>query len=277
MKQNELSVVVCQLTSTNSLSKNHDQIKALLESIPQPETIDIISLPENCFFMRMSEGEEVQYLSIEDPVFDYYKVFAKKNDLLIHIGATPIKIDHKFFNGTVLIMPDGTVQSPYQKIHLFDIQLENKKPVRESDAFEKGARPALLNYRGWNLGFTICYDLRFSELYLYYQLNKADCVFIPSAFLVETGKLHWEVLNRARAIEGQYYVVSSAQGGKHSETRFTYGHSMAVDPWGKVVAEIQDESKPSWVQTILKSQTIEEIRKQIPMASHRRMKVEFSD
>src|SRR5690606_3354966 len=135
MKQKELSVVLCQLISTNNQKNNHEQIKGLLESIPNVSGVDIISLPENCFFMRMKEGEKVEYLSLNNPIFDYYKDFAKKNDLLIHFGATPIELNGNFYNGTVVITPDGSIHSPYQKIHLFDIQLENKKPVRESDVF----------------------------------------------------------------------------------------------------------------------------------------------
>ncbi len=276
MKKSELSVILCQLISTDNISENDKQIKGLLESIPNVDDIDIISLPENCFFMRMREGDEVKYLTLDDPIFNYYKDFAVKNDLLIHFGATPLEIDGKYYNATVVVTPEGAVQSPYQKIHLFDIDLQDKKPIRESDAFVTGSKPSIIEFRGWNLGFTICYDLRFSELYLYYQLHGVDCVFIPSAFLVQTGKIHWEVLNRARAIEGQYYVVSSAQGGQHSPTRFTYGHSLAVDPWGHIIAEIKDDSKSSWTLTRLKSQTIEEMRSQIPMANHRRLKVEFS-
>jgi predicted amidohydrolase len=273
----ELNVIICQLTSTNILSKNHEQIQNLFESISNPEEVDLITLPENCFFMRMKEGEKVEYISLNDSIFQYYKDFAKKNNLLIHFGATPLQIRDQKFNATIIVKPDGTIESPYQKMHLFDIQLENQKPVRESDAFQKGSKPRMMSYLGWNLGFTICYDLRFSELFLYYQLYGADIVFVPSAFLVETGKLHWEVLNRARAIEGQYYVVSAAQGGSHSETRKTYGHSLAVDPWGRIIAEQLDDTKPGFIQVTLDKKVVTGMRRQIPMKDHRRMKVEFLD
>ncbi|MES2768814.1 MAG: nitrilase-related carbon-nitrogen hydrolase [Bdellovibrionota bacterium] len=275
--QSELHVIICQLTSTNSIDNNDKQIKKLLNSIPNLENVNIISFPENCFFMRMKEGEAVQYLTLDNDIFQFYKEFAKKNNLLIHFGATPLQMgDHKY-NATVVVMPDGSIESPYQKIHLFDIQLENQKPVRESDAFTKGSRPKLISYLGWNLAFTVCYDLRFSELFLYYQLKGADVVFIPSAFLVETGRMHWEILNRARAIEGQYFVVSAAQGGTHSETRKTFGNSIAVDPWGNVIAQQKDDSKPSFIAVKLIKEVLDKVRKQIPMKDHRRMKVEFLD
>lgn len=273
----ELNVVICQLTSTDNFSSNNEQIKKLFNSIKNPSDVDIITLPENSFFMRMKEGQQVQYLKLEDPIFDFYKDFAKKNNLLIHFGATPLQVgDHKY-NATVLINPDGSVESPYQKIHLFDIQLENQKPIRESDVFATGDKPEMIEYLGWKLGFTVCYDIRFSELFLYYQLKEADVVFVPSAFLVETGKAHWEILNRARAIEGQYYVISSAQGGTHSETRKTFGNSIAVDPWGTVIGQVMDDAKPSLLQVKLSKNVITKVRKQIPMKNHRRLKVEFLD
>lgn len=277
MNKSELKVIICQLTSINSIEHNNEQIIKILNSIPNPENVDIISLPENCFFMRMKEGEPVQYLTLDNDIFQFYKEFAKKNNLLIHIGATPLQINDQKYNATIVVMPDGSIQSPYQKIHLFDIQLENQKPVRESDAFAKGSKPKMISYLGWNLAFTVCYDLRFSELFLYYQLKGADVVFIPSAFLVETGKMHWEILNRARAIEGQCFVVSAAQGGAHSETRKTYGHSIAVDPWGSVIAEQKDDSQPSFISVKLIREALDKVRKQIPMKDHRRMKVEFFD
>lgn len=275
LMKDELNVVICQLTSTNSVADNDKQIQKLISNIPNLSDVDIISLPENCFFMRMKEGETVQYLTLEDPLFKFYKEFAAKHNLMIHFGATPLQVADQKFNATVVVMPDGSIETPYQKIHLFDIHLENKPPVRESDAFSKGSKPKMLSYLGWNLGFTVCYDLRFSELFLYYQLKGADLVFIPSAFLVETGKMHWEILNRARAIEGQYFVVSAAQGGSHSETRKTFGNSLAVDPWGSVIAIQKDDSKPSIIQVKLNKEVLRKVRKQIPMRDHRRIKVEF--
>ena len=273
--KSELNIVICQLTSTDSVSHNNTQIQKLISEIKNPSDVDIISLPENCFFMRMKEGQEVQYITLEDPLFDFYKDFAQKNNLMIHFGATPLQVAGQKFNATIVVMPDGSIETPYQKIHLFDIQLENRPPVRESDVFNKGSKPKMISYLGWNLAFTVCYDLRFSELFLYYQLKGADLVFIPSAFLVETGKMHWEILNRARAIEGQYYVVSAAQGGSHSETRKTYGNSLAVDPWGSIIAQQKDDSKPSIMQVTISKDVIHKMRQQIPMRNHRRIKVEF--
>jgi predicted amidohydrolase len=274
-KPGELCVVVCQLTSINDVQKNSEQIQKLFSKIQNLKDVDVISLPENSLFMRMRDGDQIRYLDLHDPVWDFYKKFAKENDLMIHVGATPTMHDKQKWNATVLVMPDGSLQTPYQKVHLFDIHLENQKPFRESDLFEKGSKPHMMEFRGWRLGFTICYDIRFSELFMYYQKHEADVIFIPSAFLVETGKAHWEILNRARAIETQSYIVSAAQGGKHSEERATYGHSLVVDPWGSLITHIENEKEPGLKTVILKKNIIEKVRKQIPMKSHRRIKVEF--
>src|SRR5690242_20144358 len=119
--QDKLHVVFLQLTSINDVKKNDASIRDLLGKIKNPKDVDVISLPENSFFMRAHEGDKAQYLKLDDPMWDFYKDFAKKNDLMIHVGATPLSHDGKNWNATVLVMPDGTLQTPYQKIHLFDI------------------------------------------------------------------------------------------------------------------------------------------------------------
>ncbi len=275
IEKEDLTIAVCQLISTNDFKKNSLQIQKLLSQIPDPQAVDIITLPENSFFMRLKEGEEVQYLTLEDPLWDFYKDYALKNNLMIHVGATPLIYQGKKSNATILIMPDGSLQSPYQKMHLFDIELENQKPVCESDVFCHGDKPAIVDFCGWKIGLTICYDIRFSELFLYYQKKEVDAIFVPSAFLVETGCAHWEILNRARAIETQSYIVSAAQGGKHSPSRETYGHTMVVDPWGKCIVEIKEENHQDLKIVTLHKEIVKKVRKQIPMKNHWRMNVQF--
>ena len=134
--------------------------------------------------------------------------------------------------------PDSRRKS-YEKIHLFDIELDGLSPVRETDLFKHGKFPSVFKVRGWEIGQAICYDLRFAELFLEYAKQGVDLVLVPAAFLVETGRAHWEVLLRARAIESQCYIVAAAQAGKHlgcqGGHRMTYGHSLAIDPWGTVI------------------------------------------
>lgn len=274
IKEDKLKVAVCELTSSNDLQKNMQMVYDFLETIPNG--VDIISLPENTFYTRLSEGDRVEYLKVDNPFIEKFKDLASERNVLIHIGASPLELEGQYYNATVLIHSNGRVEVPYKKIHLFDIQLENQKPIRESDIFKHGTEPTILNFMGWRLGFAICYDIRFSELFLYYQQQETDVIFIPSAFLVETGRAHWEILNRARAIESQCFVVSAAQGGEHSPTRKTYGHSIAVDPWGNVLTRSVSETRPSYQLVELDKALIQKVRKQIPMKDHRRISLSFN-
>jgi deaminated glutathione amidase len=270
--KNELNVAVCEMTSIDDVDANLQQIKNIISSVPEKQKVDLFCFPENCLYMRIIEGEKVQSLELTDPVFHEMVSIAKKRQSAIHIGASPIKIEGQTYNASVLIKPDGHVSSTYQKVHLFDIQLTGQKPMRESDVFKHGSKPVILDLDGWKIGQSICYDLRFSELYSYYAKEECDLILIPAAFLPKTGEAHWEVLLRARAIESQAYVVASAQGGVHRNERGergTHGNSMAIDPWGRILAHIQ--TRPTAQVVTLSKEKIAEVRRQIPMKSHRRL------
>jgi deaminated glutathione amidase len=268
--KSELKVAVCQMTSVDDVEKNLKQIEDLVSRVKEP--VDLICFPENCLYLRILEGEKVQALEVTDPAFQKLVMMAKTKQAAFHIGATPMIIEGKNFNASVLIRPDGHVSTTYQKVHLFDIQLTGQKPMRESDVFEHGNKPVILELDGWKIGQSICYDIRFSELYSYYAKQECDLILVPAAFVPKTGEAHWEILLRARAIESQAYVIASAQSGSHKNgqgERNTYGHSMAVDPWGKILKEIL--SQPAVEVVTLSKERIAEVRRQIPMKSHRRL------
>lgn len=179
------------------------------------------------------------------------------------------------YNSSVIISDEGKIETSYQKIHLFDIQLAGQKAIRESDVFRHGEGPGIFTINGWKIAQSICYDLRFAELYSQYAREQVDVILVPSAFLTKTGEAHWEVLLRARAIESQCYVVASAQVGCHESTRGsgrreTYGHSMVVEPWGAIAAHLGGSQKQTSVCSLSKAK-IESTRTQIPMAQHRRI------
>lgn len=268
--KSELKVAVCEMTSVDDVEANLKQIKTIIESVT--ESVDLFCFPENCLYMRIVEGEKIPGIELTHPVFQSLVVLAKKHKASIHIGASPIKIEGHTYNASVLIKPDGQVSATYKKVHLFDIHLTGQKPVRESDVFVHGDKPVILDLDGWKIGQSICYDLRFSELYSYYAKNECDLILIPSAFLPKTGEVHWEILLRARAIESQAYVVAAAQGGIHRNSRAersTYGNSLVVDPWGKILAHL--DSRPAAKVVTLSKERIAEVRRQIPMKSHRRL------
>lgn len=283
-----LDVAVCQLTSVDDVQKNVEQVMALLRSLEtsqieagsigtESKIPDFISFPENALYFRLKEGEKIPSLSLDDSRLEPIREWSKKFGSFIHIGSIPREADGKLFNSTVLIEPSGAIRDVYRKIHLFDVDVAGHKPVRESDVFAHGAGPSLIEVKGWKIGCTICYDLRFSELFLRYAVLGADVMVIPSAFLVPTGRAHWDVLTRARAIESQAYVLAAAQGGKHENgegnARSTYGHSIIVDPWGEVLETLPDDFGDRRVlRATLKQERLKSVRAQIPMSSHRRLK-----
>ena len=268
-----LNVAVCELTSVDDLQTNLRSILALLKSLESDST-DLVCFPENALFLRVREGTKIQGISLEGSGFSELAGWSRANSCAIHLGSVPVEDGGKLFNTSVVILADGTIQSSYRKIHLFDVDVEGHKPVRESDVFAGGSQPEILTIKGWRIGSSICYDMRFSELYSKYAAAGVDVILIPSAFLVPTGVAHWEILVRARAIESQAYVLASAQGGEHlgvgGGTRATYGHSMIVDPWGLILAEVTSD-QGRVIRCELRSDRIEQVRKQIPMKNHRRL------
>lgn len=270
--QRNLRIAVCQMTSIDDVEENYLQIEKLLKSISVP--FDLAVFPENCLYMRLTEGEKISGLALEDPVFDRLKKLASDKRASLHLGSVPLRENGKLTNASVLVTPDGGVQCTYRKMHLFDITLEGQKPIRESDIFNHGTSPAILNMGPWKIGQAICYDLRFAELFSAYAKGEVDAILIPSAFLVRTGQAHWDVLLRARAIESQCYVLAAAQAGVHinskGDKRMTYGHSLVVNPWGEVTAKGSSEGPEAIVVELEKGQ-IESVRRQIPMRGHRRL------
>jgi deaminated glutathione amidase len=267
---NQIKVGLAQLTSIDNRDANIKQIFDLLKTI-ENEKCNIVFFPENCLYLRIQEGSEIPPFLLTDEVFNQFQNWVDQFSCAIHLGSVPILKDKQLLNASVWLEPKQAARISYTKIHLFDIELAGQKPIKESDVFSHGAVPQVLNYLGWKFGQSICYDIRFSYLYDFYAKKEVDAILIPSAFLTKTGESHWEVLNRARAIESQAYVIASAQGGEHKSSkgnRFTYGHSLIVDPWGKKLLEI--ESSPSIELLSLSREEIISVRRQIPMSKHRR-------
>lgn len=271
-----LDVAVCQLTSIDDVEANVSQILSVLKEL-EAAPPDLVCFPENALYLRIKEGSDIPGLSLNDARLNPLAAWARTQNCYVHLGSIPRADGNgRLFNSSVLIGPDGVARDVYRKIHLFDVDVAGHKPVRESDAFAYGEEPAIVEIRGWRIGCAICYDLRFAELFLAYARAGVDAVSIPSAFLVPTGRAHWEILTRARAIESQCYVLAAAQGGVHSDgqgaQRATYGHSIIVDPWGEVVETLPEEFGDKRVlRARLSKSRIAQVRAQIPMSQHRRL------
>lgn len=162
----------------------------------------------------------------------------KELRIWLHIGSLAVqRPDGKLANRGYLVAPDGQIRARYDKIHMFDVNLPNGESFRESERFEAGSEAVLADLPWGRLGITICYDLRFPQLYRTLAQGGAGILTMPSAFTQQTGEAHWHTLLRARAIETGSFVLAAAQAGRHDSGRMTYGHSLAVSPWGTVIAE----------------------------------------
>lgn len=208
-------------------------------------------------------------MEAEDQSVAGFAELAKQLNIWLNIGSLALKnASHKLVNRSLLFTPDSTIAARYDKIHLFDVDLPDGKILRESHAYEPGAQICLTRLPWAKLGMTVCYDMRFPALYQELGQQGAEVITVPSAFTVPTGKAHWHVLLRARAIETGSYVLAAAQGGRHEGGRETFGHSLAVSPWGEVLAEAAVEPGVLLVEIDLAQ--VAEARRRIPALQNKR-------
>ncbi|HHY48564.1 MAG TPA: carbon-nitrogen hydrolase family protein [Alphaproteobacteria bacterium] len=195
---------------------------------------------------------------------------ARTQGVYLHLGSLAVALpDGRFANRSVLFRPDGTVAATYDKIHLFDATLPGIKQYRESETYAGGDKAVVTDAPGFRLGMSICYDVRFPLLYNTLAQAGAEVIAIPAAFTVPTGEAHWETLVRARAIETGSFVVAAAQGGQHENGRATWGHSVIVDPWGRIVAQINSD-KAGVIVAEIDTKAVAEARSRVPSLANSR-------
>lgn len=258
------------MTSVDRLEANLQVVSKLFEQACS-EGSELVVFPENTLFFRIRSGSKVE--SFDENGLDAQALKAKVDRAGVALMLTTAVQGEagKLRNSTILFEPGQEPKAVYTKIHLFDVDVQGANPVRESEVFEHGSKPSQIQFRGWKIGLSICYDVRFAELYRSYAQD-VDLILVPSAFLVPTGQAHWHTLLRARAIETQAFVAAPAQVGEHSsagETRLTFGHSLVIDPWGRVLTDM--ESSVGIKTLELSREAIEKVRRQIPMKAHRRL------
>ncbi len=258
-----LTIALVQMNATDNRDENLDKACRLVsQAIAQKA--EFILLPE-MFNFRPIQGTSIREPeTINGTSITTLQAQAKEHGVSILAGSIAESIidSDKVYNSSVLINRKGEIQCVYRKIHLFDADLDAAS-VRESHVYEAGERPELASVQGFNCGLSICFDLRFPTLYQYYAQKKADCILVPSSFMSPTGKAHWEVLLRARAIETQSYVLAPNQVGVGAFGVDTYGHSMVVDPWGAVCAEAGREETVLISQ--IKKSELRKVRERIPL------------
>lgn len=195
---------------------------------------------------------------------------AKTLGIHLHIGSMAVALpDGRFANRSLLFAPSGEIAATYDKIHLFDATLPGLRDYRESLTYDGGDQAVVTAAAGFGLGLTICYDVRFPALFNTLAKAGAEVIAVPSAFTVPTGQAHWEVLLRARAIETGCYVIAAAQGGQHRNGRATYGHSLIVDPWGRVIAGFAHD-RPGVVVADIDVERVADARARLPVLDHAR-------
>jgi predicted amidohydrolase len=199
-----------------------------------------------------------------DPIAAAGGRLAAELGIHLHVGSTPIvRPDGKVANRAMVFSPDGRRIAAYDKIHMFDVDLDKGESWRESAVYEPGGEAVVVDTDKARIGLAICYDLRFPQLFRAEALAGADVLTVPAAFTRQTGEAHWHVLIRARAIENGCFVVAAAQGGLHEDGRETFGHSMIVDPWGKVLAEAESD-EPGVVVAEIDTEAVAAARRKIP-------------
>jgi predicted amidohydrolase len=208
-----------------------------------------------------------------DPVAAAAAALAAELGIFLHVGSTAIvRADGKLANRAFLFGPDGRRLASYDKIHMFDVDLDNGESWRESSAYEAGREAVVAYLPIARLGFAVCYDLRFPQLFRAEALAGAEVLSVPAAFTRQTGEAHWHTLLRARAIENGAFVVAAAQGGRHEDGRETFGHSLIVDPWGRILAEA-DHAEPGVILAEIDTAAVAAARAKIPNLKNAR---EFS-
>lgn len=243
------------------------------------EGADYVQTPENTALMELDTERLFARIKpeAETPILDDFARMARDSKIWLHVGSVAVQIDHrKAANRAFIFAPDGSVAARYDKIHMFDVELPNGETYRESKNYQAGSTAIAVHLPWCILGVTTCYDLRFPEQYKALAQAGAGVLTVPSAFTKQTGKAHWHVLLRARAIETGCYVLAAAQSGRHENGRDTYGHSLIVSPWGDVIADASEE--PGFISAEISLTEVSAARQRIPALNHvRPIDVEFID
>ncbi len=277
-------VAAVQMSSTPDREANLREAERLLEEAARSGAA-LAALPENFSFLRGENDaapDPEPYVPAPDgpdgPVTLWLRERARALGLWILGGSVPERLpggsgDDRRYNTSLLLDPEGKIVARYRKIHLFDVAIAGGPVFEESKTIAPGEGPVIAPTPFGPAGLTICYDLRFPELYRALALAGARILFVPSAFTAHTGKDHWEPLLRARAIENQCYVVAPAQVGRHSLQRASHGHTLIVDPWGIVLAQASD--RPSVILANLDGEFLDEVRRGLPALDHVRKDLFF--
>lgn len=236
-----LRVGLVQLNSQHDRAANLATIDRLVGEAAE-RGARFVMLPEHAPYLGPQRGYQEGAETIPGPTSDHYAALARQHGIYLHAGSMveATDIPSKYANTTLVFDPAGEIIAKYRKIHLYDVEIPGRVSSRESDSVAPGDEIVTVEIEGITFGLAICYDLRFPELFRLLALKGAEVLVNPAAFTLYTGRDHWEVLLRARAIENQAWILAAAQWGKHEPNNACYGRSLVADPWGTVVAQAND-------------------------------------
>ncbi len=257
-------VACVQVTAGPTMETNISEAERWI-SAAFDQGANLVCLPENVSMIEPDRSRIVERAPFEKehPALKAFRALAKEKGLWILVGSLAVKLtDTKAANRSYLLSPGGEVVTFYDKIHMFDVDLAQGESYRESDDFSPGNKAVIAQLPWGNLGMTVCYDLRFPHLYRTLAKAGASFLTIPAAFTRQTGKAHWHILLRARAIETGCFVFAPAQCGTHEGGRQTYGHSLVVSPWGEILAEGGEE--PGIIMAEVDPNMVQQVRHMVP-------------
>jgi predicted amidohydrolase len=268
-----LRVAAVQMSSQDDVAHNLARARALAEEAAAAGA-KLVALPENFAYLGDETGKRAIAEDVDagqGPITTEVRAVARDLGVWLVAGGMPERSGdvERPFNTSLLVDPAGAIVARYRKIHLFDVDTSDGKKYRESEATSAGSDVTVADAAGIQLGMTVCYDVRFPELFRRLVAAGARLVTVPAAFTVPTGKDHWHVLLRARAIENQIYVVAPAQHGTHPKGRQTYGKSLVVDPWGDVVAQAAEGEGLCLAQ--LDTAYQDRVRAGLPCLAHKKL------
>jgi deaminated glutathione amidase len=258
-----------QMNSLPDLQKNLAQAEELIE-LAVKRGAELVGLPENFSFLGDEEAKLAQAETIAQESEKFLKTMAQKFQVTILGGGYPVPAGNgKVYNTALLIDPNGQEVDRYEKAHLFDVLIPDGVTYQESATVLAGAKlPHLYASPDYGkIGLSVCYDVRFPELYRHLSQQGADVMFVPAAFTAYTGKDHWQVLLQARAIENTCYVIAPAQTGRHNNIRQSHGHALIVDPWGTVLADAGEAIGVAIAE--INPARLDQVRRQMPSLKHR--------
>lgn len=267
-----MRIALAQMCSGIDPEENAGQLRMFIAEARAGGAV-MVYTPEMSGLLDRNRSRAASMIQTEedDGVLAAVRSEAKTQKIWVQLGSLAIKTssdpEAKWVNRSFLINPAGEIDARYDKIHLFDVDLGPEESQRESSAYAKGQRAVVASLPEATLGLSICYDLRFSALYEALTNAGADILSIPAAFTVPTGKAHWEILLRARAIEAGAFVVAAAQYGRHADGRSTYGHSMVVDPWGEIMLDMGEGTGLGFCDLDLGK--VREVRSRVPAVANR--------